>query len=69
MIFVRDPKTFCFNFHWPKYVDENLMHEIQFIIKSNESIDENKVKNEIEQLLLRYKHGNNIHEHEKQQNE
>ena len=37
MIVIRDPKTFCFSFDWPKYVDENLNHEIEFIIKSNES--------------------------------
>ena len=55
MIVIRDPKTFCFNF--------------EFIIKSNESLAEKKIKNEIEQLLLRYKHENNIHEHGKQQNE
>ena len=29
---------------------------------------ENKIKNEIEQLLLKEKHGNDIHEHGKQQN-
>ena len=63
MIVTRDPKTFCFNFDWLKCVDENLKHEIEFIIKSNESLAEKiKIKNEIEQLLLKYKHGNNIHE-------
>ena len=30
--------------------------------------DENKIENEVEQLLLKYKHGNNIHKHGKQQN-
>ena len=69
MIVIRDLKTFCFNFDWPKYGDGNLKHEIEFIIKSNESLAENKIKSEIEQLLLKYKHGNNIHEHGKQQNE
>ena len=70
MIVIRDPKTFYFDFGWPKDkdVDEKLKHEIEFIIKSNESFAENKMKNEIEQLLLKYKHGNNIHEHRKQQN-
>ena len=68
MMVIRDPKTFCFNFDWPKNVDENLKHEIEFIIKSNESLAENK-KNKIEQLLLKYKYGNNIHEHGKQQNQ
>ena len=69
MIVIRDPKTFSFNFNWPKYVDENLKHEIEFIKISNESLAENKVKNETERLLLKYKHGNNIHEQGKQQNE
>ena len=53
MIVIRDPKTFCFDFHWPKDDDDNLKHEIKFIIKSNESLAENKTKNEIEQLLLK----------------
>ena len=48
MIVIRD-------FHWPKDVDEKSKHEIEFIIKSNESLAENKIKNEIEQLLLKYK--------------
>ena len=48
MIVIRDPKTF----DWPKDIDESLKHEIEFIIKSNESLAENKIKNEIEQLLL-----------------
>ena len=59
----------CFNFNWQKDVDENVKHEIEFIIKSNESLAENKIKNEIEQLLLKYNHGNDIHEPRKQQNE
>ena len=69
MIVIRYPKTFCFNFNWSKDFDENLKHEIELIIKRNESLAENKIKDEIEQLLLKYKHGNNIHEHRKQQNE
>ena len=39
-----------FNFDWPKDVSENLKHEIEFIIKSSESLAEDKIKNEIEQL-------------------
>ena len=31
---IGDAKTFCFDFDWPKYVDENLKHEIEFIIKA-----------------------------------
>ena len=29
----------------------------------------NKIKSKTDQLLLKYKHGNNIHRHRKQQNE
>ena len=68
MIVIRDPKTFCFNFDWPKDVDENLKHENEFIIKRNKSLTENKTKNKIEQLLLKYKHESDIHEHGKMQN-
>ena len=42
IIMIRDPKTFCFNFDLPKYVDENLKHEIEFIVKINESLAQNK---------------------------
>ena len=65
LIVIREPKTFCFNFDWPKDVDENLKDEIKFVTKSNNSLAENKIKNKIEQLLLNYKHRDNIHEHEK----
>ena len=41
---IRDPKTFCFNFDFPKDVDENLKCEIKFIIKSNESLAEIIIK-------------------------
>ena len=59
MIVIRDPITFRFNFELPKDANENLNHEIKFIIKSNESLAENKIRNKIEQLLLKYKHGSN----------
>ena len=64
---IRDPKTSYFDFNSPKDVDENLKNKMEFIIKSNESLAENKLKNEIEQLLSKYKHGNDIHEQRKQQ--
>ena len=51
MIVIRDSRTFCFNFDWSKYVDENLKHEIEFIVKSNESLAENKIRNNVEQLF------------------
>ena len=44
MIVIRDPKTFCFNFDWPKYVDKNLKNKIDFSQKSHESLAENKIK-------------------------
>ena len=34
-----------------------------------QSLAETKIRNEIKQLSLKYKHGSNIHEHGKQQNE
>ena len=47
-----------------------MKHEIEFIIKSNESLAENKAKNKKnERLLSQYEHENNIHEHGKQQNQ
>ena len=47
----------------------NSKYEIEFIIKSNECLAENKIKNETEQLFLKYKHGNDIHEQGKQKTE
>ena len=58
LIVIRYSLTFSLNFDWPKDAEENLKHEMEFIIKSNESLAENKIKNEIEQLLLKYKHEN-----------
>ena len=34
MIVIRAPKTFYFNVDWLKDVDENLKHEIEFIMKA-----------------------------------
>ena len=62
MIVIRYLKTFYFDFDWHKG-DDNLRHKIQFITKSNESLAENKIKNKTEQLLLKYKHRKNIHDH------
>ena len=69
IVVIREPKSFYFNFDWTNNVDENLKLEIELIIKINESFAGNKIKNKIEQLLSKYKHGNDIHEHGKQQNE
>ena len=67
---IKEPKPFFFCL--PKDIDKNWKHEIEFIIKQNEYLAKNKIKNETEQLLFKYKkykRGNNIHEHRKQQNE
>ena len=69
MIVIRDSKTFYFDFDWPKDANKNLKHETVFIIKTNKYLADNKIKIDIEQLLSKYKHGNDIHEHGKQQNE
>ena len=55
MIVIREPKMFYFYFDWSKDVGKNLKHEIESITKSNESLDENKIKNETEQLRSKYK--------------
>ena len=64
LVIITEPKTFHFDL--PKDVDKNLKYEIDLIIKHNECLGEHTIKNEISQLLLKYKHGNNIHEHRKQ---
>ena len=69
MIVIKDPKTFYFHFDWPIDVDQNLKHEIEFIVKDNKSLADNKIKNKIKQLLLQYKHGYIIQEQVKQKNE
>ena len=51
MIVIRDLNIFSFNFYWTKDIDKNLKDEIEFIIKSNKSLAENKIKNEIEQVV------------------
>ena len=40
MIVIREPKIFCFSLDWLK--------DVEFIIKSNEFLAENKIKNEID---------------------
>ena len=57
------------SFDWPKNTDGNLKHDVEFHMKSNESLAEHKIKNETERFVLKYKHGNNIYEHRKQKNE
>ena len=63
---IRCPKMFRFHLDQPKDVDDTLKHETEFIIKINESLAENQIKDKIDQLLLKHKHGNNFREHKKQ---
>ena len=65
MIVISEPKTFYFNFDLPKDADKNLKHETELMIKQNEPLAENQIKNETEQLLSKYEHGNNMYEHTK----
>ena len=53
MIAIRNPKTFCFNFDWPKDVAENLKHEIEFIIISNESLVEKRRKEQYWTIIVK----------------
>ena len=39
---------------------QNLKHKIGFIIKNNESLFENKMKNKIEQLLSKYNNDESV---------
>ena len=63
MVVVGDSKTFYFDFEWSNDDDDNLKHEIEFIINSNEPLAENIITNKIERLFSKYKNGNNTHEH------
>ena len=42
MVVIRESKTFYFDFDWPKNIDDNLKHEIEFIVQSNESLAEKR---------------------------
>ena len=44
MLLTRLPILSEFHFYWPEEVDESLKHKIEFIIKSNESLAESKIK-------------------------
>ena len=66
VVVIREPKTFSFNLNWPENFDENLKHEMEFIMKNNESSADIKIKSEIEQFLSKYKLVNDIHEHTNQ---
>ena len=66
MVVIIDLKNFYFDFDLTKDVDENLKYEIEFIVKSNKYLDENKIKSKIEQVLSKYKHGSECNNEYKQ---
>ena len=45
-------ENLLFDFDCPKNVDENLKQEIEFIIKSNESLAENNIKRRLNNYCL-----------------
>lgn len=49
MVETKKLETIYFDFHWPKYVDENLKHE--------KNKKKTKKTPEIKELLSKYKHG------------
>ena len=49
-----------------KKVNNSLKHEIDSIIRYNGYLAKERIKNEIERLLSKYKHGHDIHEYRKQ---
>ena len=62
LVITTGPKTF---FVISKDTDNHLKHEIESIIKYNELLVKHTIKNEVIQLLSKYKDGSNIHKHEK----
>ena len=65
LVIVTVPKPIHFDL--PKDGCKNFVHEIDYAIKPNGFLPEHAIKNEISQLLSKYKHGNDIHEHRKQE--
>ena len=66
MAVCNNSRTKTVHFDLPKDVGNNLKHEIDFIIKHNECLAEHVIKKKWCQLLFKYKHGKDIHEHVKQ---
>ena len=50
MLVIREPKTFHFDL--PEYIHKNLKHEIEFIIKRNESIFRNAQNSKPHKFVL-----------------
>ena len=61
LVTATETKKFCFGL--PKDSGNNLEHENYSIIKHDKLLAEHKIKSEIRNLLSKYKHGHNTHEH------
>ena len=61
LVEITDSKNFHFYFDLPKDIDRNLKHEIDYIIKQNGFLAEQRIKNKTDRLFSKYKHGNYIH--------
>ena len=61
LVITKEPKHYCFDL--PKDADNILDHEI---IKHDELLAYNTIKNEVRQLFPKYKHRPDIHKHRKQ---
>ena len=64
LVISTEPKTIHFDLS--RNVDKNLKLEIDSSINYTELLPTYTIKYEIRQLLCKYKHGSNIHEHGKQ---
>ena len=63
-VIITHSKTIHFDL--PEDAKNNLKHEIDFVLRHNNFVNEHTIKNEISQLVSKDKHGNDIHEHGKQ---
>ena len=66
LVIITVPRSICINL---TNKDRNsLKHEIDHIIKRNGYVAKRRIKKEIEGLLSKYKHVNDIYEYQKQYN-
>ena len=65
LVITTEPQAFHFDL--AKKADNDLKHKIDSIITDNEPLAEFTTKNEILKSLYKYNHGNDIHEHRKQE--
>ena len=59
-------KPLTIHFHLPKDAGNRLTHRIEFIINHRDLLAEHAIKNEVRQLLSKYKHGKDIRKHWKE---